>query len=299
MKMFVGVTDSIQYETLMKSGCDEVCFWTPGGKNFKAIEENELFLFKLHSPDDYIVGGGYFVRYTTLPTYLAWSAFGVKNGTESLEELNARINKYRSRIGVPRDNPTVGCIILAEPFFFERDEWIPVPDNWNPSTVTGKTYSLGDKTGRKLFDRIYEKLGLTSEQTAEKFENYPERHTLGEGAFRVAVTEAYGKRCAVTKGKVLPVLEATYVKPFGEGGTREVRNGLLLRSDLKTLFEAGYITVTPDFMIKVSEKLREDFQGGGEYFKYDGKELPLLPGSMLEQPAAEYLEWHNENVYLG
>ena len=63
MKMYVGVTDFDWYTTLKASDCDEVNFWTPGATNFKAIEENDMFLFKLHSPNNYIVGGGFYVRF--------------------------------------------------------------------------------------------------------------------------------------------------------------------------------------------------------------------------------------------
>jgi len=36
-----------------------VNFWQPSGKQqFRALAPGELFLFKLHSPDNFIVGGG-------------------------------------------------------------------------------------------------------------------------------------------------------------------------------------------------------------------------------------------------
>ena len=82
MRMYVGVTDYDWFTILKENKCDEVNFWTPGATNFKAISENDLLLFKLHSPRNYIVGGGFFVRFSILPTYLAWSAFGIKNGTQ-------------------------------------------------------------------------------------------------------------------------------------------------------------------------------------------------------------------------
>jgi putative restriction endonuclease len=44
------------------------------------LQPGEPFLFKLHSPDNFIVGGGFFVRYSPLPIWLAWDAFQQKNG---------------------------------------------------------------------------------------------------------------------------------------------------------------------------------------------------------------------------
>ena len=80
MKMYVGITDSDWFKTLKEQNCEEVNFWKPGGNtNFRAIEEGSLFLFKLHSPNDYIVGGGLFLKFSILPSSLAWEAFGFTN----------------------------------------------------------------------------------------------------------------------------------------------------------------------------------------------------------------------------
>ena len=57
MKMYVGITDYDWFQTLKKAKCDEVNFWKSGGQtNFKVLDEGEMFLFKLHSPRNYIVG---------------------------------------------------------------------------------------------------------------------------------------------------------------------------------------------------------------------------------------------------
>lgn len=61
MKIYVGVTDYEWYSILKEENCYEVSFWKAGGKtNFKAIGANDLILFKLHCPNNFIVGGGFF-----------------------------------------------------------------------------------------------------------------------------------------------------------------------------------------------------------------------------------------------
>jgi hypothetical protein len=44
------------------------------------------------------------------------------------------------------------------------------------------------------------------------------RPRLGQGSFRVLVTETYQRRCALTGEKTLPVLEAAHIKPYAELG---------------------------------------------------------------------------------
>jgi len=70
MKYFVGVTDNSWFEFLANLKPDKVNFWRPSGKLFRAIEVGAPFLFKLHSPENSIVGGGSFVRSFNLPLSL-------------------------------------------------------------------------------------------------------------------------------------------------------------------------------------------------------------------------------------
>jgi putative restriction endonuclease len=122
------------------------------------------------------------------------------------------------------------------------------------------------------------------------------RPRLGQGSFRVIVTDAYERRCALTRERVLPVLEAAHIKPYSEGGQHTVDNGLLLRSDLHALFDRGYMTVTPDLRVEVSRRLKSEFQNGEEYLALHGKEI-VPPSARENRPSKEFLLWHNENLF--
>jgi putative restriction endonuclease len=69
VRFFVGITDHDWFDFLSRmDGLDEVNFWQPSGQQqFRALQIGEPFLFKLHSPDDFIVGGGFFSHFTILP----------------------------------------------------------------------------------------------------------------------------------------------------------------------------------------------------------------------------------------
>ena len=304
MQMYVGITDRNWYEQLKEARADEVNFWKPGTTPFRALTPGEMFLFKLHSPHNFIVGGGFFVRYSLLPTFLAWEAFEKKNGVRSLGEFNARISKYRNNCNI-EPSTEVGCIILTDCFWLEEYEWIPIPENWSKNIVSGRCYTDADSYGNQLFSAVQDRLiRHTSSNTllAEQQERYSTgiaRHRLGQGAFRILVTDAYQRRCAITGEKTLPVLEAAHIKPYAEEGPHSVNNGILLKSDFHTLYDNGYMTITPDFHIEVSRKLHEDYGNGKDYYKYHGSKLLILPGTVSQRPSAEYLDWHNQNVYLG
>jgi putative restriction endonuclease len=54
---------------------------------------------------------------------------------------------------------------------------------------------------------------------------------LGQSAFRVLVTDAYQRKCAMTGESTLVALEAAHIVPHAKEGKHDVQNGLLLRAD--------------------------------------------------------------------
>lgn len=300
MQIYIGITDYQWFQFLKERKSEEVNFWKPGSQPFKALQENDLFLFKLHSPWNYIVGGGYFVKYSLLPTYLAWEAFGEKNGTSSLGELNKAIEKYRSKNNIVVENPQIGCIILTDIFYFDEQDWIPAPENFSKSIVQGKRYYTESEDGLRIFQEVEARLQTTPEfnNRVERYREGVTKHRLGQGAFRVVVTDAYQRRCAITGEKTLPVLEAAHIKPYASEGPHSVNNGLLLKSDFHTLFDSGYITIDEDYRIDVSRRLHEDYGNGRDYYKYHGERLLILPERKIDLPSKEFLRWHNENVFI-
>ena len=125
------------------------------------------------------------------------------------------------------------------------------------------------------------------------------RPRLGQGGFRVVVLDEYERRCSITGERTLPVLEAAHIQPYSEEGPHDVTNGILLRSDLHTLFDKGYLTVTNDLKVEVSRRIREEFSNGREYYALQGRELKVLPSDRSHRPEARFLEWHQNNCFLG
>jgi putative restriction endonuclease len=315
MDLFVGVTDGDWYELLASQPTlDEVNFWRPRDTNaFRALQPGGLFLFKLHSPKNFIVGGGIYAHWSLLPASLAWDAFEIGNGATSLGEMRQRIEKYKYRSQTPpsHEDYKIGCILLEQPFFFTEADWIPVPEDWHLNIVQGKGYDTATTNGMRLWTDVAERMrrnpasasalpvAVSDPKGQPRFGEPIVIHPrLGQGSFRVLVTDAYERRCAVTKERTLPVLEAAHIRPYAEGGEHRVDNGLLLRRDLHTLFDRGYITVTPELKLEVSKRLREDFANGRDYYALQGREL-WLPMPTAGRPRAEFLAWHNDTRYLG
>lgn len=307
MKYWVGVTDNDWYHYLAERKPDEVNFWRPGGGQFRAIRQYKPFLFKLHSPYNFIVGGGFFVRSTELPLSLAWDVFLENNGAETQEDFYQKIKHYRDQRGNMTPNPIIGCIVLTQPFFFPEKDWIPIPEDWAANIVRGRIYDTEDVIGNRLWDQIQIRLkdipiesGKTAVADKPRFgEEYLVKPRLGQGGFRIVVTDAYNRQCAMTGEKALPVLQASHIKPYAKSGPHDIQNGLLLRADLHILFDQGYLTVTKDHNIEASNRMKDDFGNGKDYLKLHGQQLNTLPSNLKELPSLEYLNWHQDNVYRG
>lgn len=307
MKLFVGVTDSDWFELLRSQpALDEVNFWQPGGnREFKTLEEGELFLFKLHAPRNFIVGGGIFFRSFLTPLSLAWEAFGIGNGAITPEEMRARVSKYRrkSEPDIGQDY-RIGCIVLTQPFFWPEHRWVPIPSSWAMNIVQGRSYDVASDDGRRFWEACESAivstapLGIQAPPPARYGEPVLVRPRLGQGAFRLAVTDAYARRCAVTQERTLPALEAAHIRPYARGGAHEVSNGLLLRRDLHALFDLGYVTVTPDLRFEVSRRIRDDYENGRHYYALAGTRV-AAPTSRDAPPDRAGLEWHNAQVFRG
>ncbi len=307
IRLIVIVTDRDWFDQLRaQPHLAEVNFWSPSDSTFHALQPGELFLFKLHSPDNFIVGGGVFAHSAPMPCSLAWEAFGAANGARSLTEMRERIARYRRIRPENREDFVIGCRILTQPFFFDRASWIPTPRSFALTTVRFKTYSTDETDGRELWEAAqnaiasipFENRGFPDRPQARFGEPILVRPRLGQGAFRIVVTDNYQRRCAISGERTLPALDAAHIRPYAEGGSHEASNGVLLRRDIHKLFDLGYVTISPDMKFEVSKKIREEFENGRHYYALHGTAIQL-PKDPERRPDQAALAWHNDNRFKG
>ena len=305
MKFWVGVTDNDWYAFLARRGLDEVNFWQPSATPpFANAPVGMPFLFKLKRPNNHIAGGGFFVTYSTLPLSLAWEVFGEKNGAATLEDLKRILGPLIGN----RGDGEIGCTVLANPFFLEKSAWLVDPAGWAPNIVRGKMYDAESRDGVAIWDAVLGRLRSdrrierqTELAIADGREKYGEpvlvKPRLGQASFRVLVTDAYKRRCAITGESTLLALEAAHIIPYSTEGTHDVRNGLLLRADFHRLFDVGLVGVTPDLRIKISPRIREAYFNGQAYYRMNDQKLSVVPDCSELRPDPDRLAWHMNNRF--
>lgn len=112
----------------------------------------------------------------------------------------------------------------------------------------------------------------------------------GQNKFRNSLIKAYNGACAVTGSKTIEILEAAHIVPYKGNNTNKIQNGLLLRSDIHTLFDLGLLTIIPEtFEIKLHSSVKAP-----EYLQYNNLRLPLKKDHF---PSNEALKWHYENEF--
>lgn len=306
MNYYIGNTDFDWYRFLKRINPEDINFWQPGGlSHFKAIETGAPFLLKLKSPINKVVGIGFFTSHSLLPIDFAWEVFQERNGTANYLDFYSKIKAYRGPSNPIEKNSNIGCIVLTDPIFFDEADWISLPSDWSKNIVQGKTYNTDDDYGKRywaLVENVLLKYIVTqnadiSNEPIPLYARYLTKVRIGQGAFRVLVTDAYSRRCAISGEKTLPVLEAAHIKPYSSYGINSTNNGLLLRSDLHKLFDSGYITVTDNYNIEISRRIKEEFKNGRDYYKYHGQKLVSLPFNNFDKPKKDFLTWHNENIF--
>ena len=236
----------------------------------------------------------------------AWELMGRGNGAEDLAEMRARVGRYRRNPIAPTEDPEIGCIFIRDPRFFAEDATAVPPPDFAANIVQGKSYDLAERSeGPYFIDLLQRLLGVSVELDLAVPWHRPgpvfgdprlAPYRLGQQAFKAVVLDAYSRRCAITGTHIPPVLQAAHVRPVTEGGEHRLDNGLLLRSDVHTMFDRGYLGVDPTYRLIVSPRLREEF-GNGEQFYAKAGQVIELPARRADRPHRDFLEWHLDAVF--
>jgi putative restriction endonuclease len=308
VRAYVGVTDDTWYRFLAaRPAVSEVNFWQPsGGREFRVLAPGEPFFFKTHAPHNKVVGGGFFSDSARLSVSEAWEFFGEENGASTEDEMRIRISRYRRQPTRPGEDPKIGCLFVRDVRFFPDEAAMAPPPGFARNVVQGKSYDLADPSVAPYFAELLDLLlGGAVEIDLSQPWHRPgpvfgdprlAPYRLGQRSFQAVVLDAYHRRCAITGTHIPPVLQAAHIRPVTSGGQHRLDNGLLLRSDVHTLFDRGYLGIDPRYRLLVSPRLRQDFSNGDQYYAQAG-EVVDLPDRRVDRPSSEFLEWHLDEVF--
>ncbi|CAN5905927.1 hypothetical protein BH11MYX2_BH11MYX2_12070 [soil metagenome] len=313
---FIANTDGAWFDFLAARSVnvrlDEVNFWQPKATTpMRAMHIGEPIFFRLKKPDYVIAGYGFFAHFQVLDLDVAWDTFGEKNGDPDRFRFLTRIGKYRGvDLVQSRERPApIGCTVLRDAVFWPSTRWIPwaAAEGRQPNIVQGKTERDPTRVATLMAAIRADHLAPPPELVASNFKlaDIDERRWAmqaqalreGQGTFRLRLLEAYG-RCAITGEHTPVVLDAAHIQPYQGPQSNHLQNGLLLTKEFHALFDAGYVTITPDLRVRISERLRTEFQNGHRYYPFHDRELVAVPSNEALRPSRDALAWHQRNRFL-
>ena len=292
---------------------DEVNFWSPSStRPMVRLTPGDPVFFRLKAPRNRLVGYGFFAHFLVLRLEQAWRLFGEKNGDRDELGFLRRIGSYRRLDLTDPETPKtpLGCTILRDARFWPASRWLPwdASAGWSRNIVRGRTETDPVRVSRLLGEIQYDTLEPPAEFDGDFHPlDVDERQVRlaaavqreGQGSFRARLLSAYGSRCAITGEHTEIVLDAAHIQPYLGPRSNHVQNGLLLAKEFHTLFDAGYVTITPEREVRISPRLRHDWDNGRRYYPFDARPLAVLPSRTSEQPSAEALEWHATKRFRG
>jgi len=109
----------------------------------------------------------------------------------------------------------------------------------------------------------------------------------GENQFRQNLLRIYVGKCAITGSNFFEILEVAYITPFLGSDTNRPCNGLILRSDIHTLWDLGLVAIDPQKLtIWIHPSITD-----AAYRSLDGA-APFIPKLDTDRPSGEALARH-------
>lgn len=179
------------------------------------------------------------------------------------------------------------------------------------------------KLDREIWNEFYnhwdtlpyesEKLrALAKHTTVEKLNGIPEGELPKEGKireqavktrvnqsfFRNSVLAAYNNTCCITGIRLPELLIAGHIRPWSLDETNRLnpRNGIVVNALYDKAFEAGFITITPEYKIKVSSLILSRRNDNMSDFISRFHNQPIIPPSRF-LPDIEFLKYHNQERF--
>ncbi|MES2395429.1 MAG: HNH endonuclease [Bacteroidota bacterium] len=178
----------------------------------------------------------------------------------------------------------------------EEEIWNEFNNNWEQLAFESERI-LAEYKGQSLEDS-------TNIIIEDIFEEGKEREALvkvrvNQYFFRSTVLASYNNKCCITGISSTELLVAGHIIPWAADTKNRINpaNGLCMNALHDKAFDKGLITVTPDYIIRLSEKLLSTFKNVESemfFLPYEAKKI-TLPQKFL--PFREFLEYHNSTVF--
>lgn len=187
-----------------------------------------------------------------------------------------------------------GIVGLTNASKLDKEIWDEFNGKWDELAFTSEKL-IAELQGKKIEETIpLENIPLGSERMVEV------RQRVNQRFFRCAILTSYNSTCCITGLCTPELLLASHIKPWRESSATEKtnpRNGLCLNALHDQAFDKGFITVTSDYKIHISDFIKDVYDGKtvDKFFRCYDKCVIVVPEKFA--PDKVFLEYHNDVVF--
>ncbi|MFT6333772.1 MAG: putative restriction endonuclease, partial [Halioglobus sp.] len=126
------------------------------------------------------------------------------------------------------------------------------------------------------------------------------KQRVNQSFFRSTILSSYNSKCCISNLSIPTFLVASHIIPWSVDKTNRLnpRNGLCLNSIHDRAFDQGYLTITPEYTVKISSliyELKLDGELDDFFLKFDGRKISL-PDKFY--PSKDFLDYHHKEIFI-
>jgi len=188
-----------------------------------------------------------------------------------------------------------GIVGLSNTSKLDEEVWSEFNNNWE---------SLAFESEKLIADFSNTTIEQSLELDVADFPQGKERDSVikarvNQAFFRSAILSSYNSKCCITGLSIPSLLVASHIIPWSMNHKERLnpRNGLCLNSIHDAAFDKGFITITPDYKIRVSKYLQDlnaEVAVNDFFLKHNNQKINL-PDRFL--PEIEFLDFHAEKIF--
>jgi len=179
----------------------------------------------------------------------------------------------------------------------EINIWQEFNEDWG--SLSYESELILSKVKGRTIERIYG-ISLDPFEFEGKERDSVVKARVNQIFFRNTVLASYDFRCCITGISIPELLIASHIKPWAVDKNNRLnpQNGICLNALHDKAFDKGLITITPDYCIRISKKLEQhvDNYSSQQFFLPFFNKKIALPQRFL--PNKDFLEYHNEVIFL-
>lgn len=244
--------------------------------------------------------------------------------TTSIKHRSAVSPAYRCAEGHEFDEPAIEIIRVTHYEAAYGDTWLPLPGVMDAAALRAVTPGAGTQNSIRAMDApaFAGRIAASNPETRPLLARFlqaspPEsegdgndgyvpsfedrrmvilraiRARRGQAKFRSALIDRHGPQCMISGCTLMEIVEAAHIWPYRGDEDNAPSNGLLLRSDLHTLFDLDLVGIEPGTLrIHMRPALKST-----SYREFDGK--LLVGGRQRPNQEALALRWSAFREALG